>query len=205
MKTRDTETIHAEVTKLPAHSVAQRLIDALGPALVALLAEVRDRKLPYRWAKPVRTAARMQQERLLIALRAWEAITQADGPDTARAWFIGANPRLDEQSPAIAIRDGRYLDVIGTSVQHLSVTRGRCCQTAVGSPWSSFSAIQTLMSALRVTPRRVAPRSTLAALLSQLISSKPASVKGSVLLHLSHITVTCAVCAASALVTGSVA
>ncbi|WP_157095363.1 hypothetical protein [Hoyosella altamirensis] len=80
------------------------------------MAGVRVRKLPYRWAKPGGPhPCPHAQERLLIALRAWEAIAQSDGPDTARAWCIGAHPRLDEQSPAIAIRDGRYLNVIGAA------------------------------------------------------------------------------------------
>lgn len=111
-----TEETFAATTRRDIHEVAGELVTHLGPTLVAILADVKDRKLPHRWAqaggtKPNPTA----MKRLLAAHRVWQMISGRDGDYVARAWFIGANPRLDEQEPTIAIREGRIPEVIAAA------------------------------------------------------------------------------------------
>ena len=47
-------------------------------------------------------------ERLLFSQETWNILTANEDSDTARAWFIGANPLLDAVAPVLAIRDGRF-------------------------------------------------------------------------------------------------
>lgn len=79
----------------------------LGATLVATLAGVSDRKLPYRWAKtdgpqPGDEACR----RLQAAYRIWLAMAESESDHVVRAWFIGANPFLDEVPPVMTLRAG---------------------------------------------------------------------------------------------------
>lgn len=98
---------HAKTTKLGVHRLVAELNDGLGATLVAVLAGVRDRALPYKWAKsdgPV--PGDESYRRLQAAHRAWTLIRGADDDYVARNWFVGANPRLEEQSPVMRLRDG---------------------------------------------------------------------------------------------------
>lgn len=107
---------HAATMRLTSVELTRTLVDDLGPTLVAALAGVRDRKLPHKWASdggPVPRPASLA--RLQVAHRAWTTIATAESDDIARAWFIGANPHLDETPPYLAIRDGRYDSVIAAA------------------------------------------------------------------------------------------
>src|SRR5690606_30464490 len=107
---------HAETTRMDIHEVARQLVANLGPTLVATLANVKDRKLPNRWAKADGTTPRPENEaRLRTAHRAWSAISLAEGPSIARSWFIGANPRLQETAPMFALRDDRHAEVLAAA------------------------------------------------------------------------------------------
>ena len=100
--------IHKETTRLSTAELVRQLNSHLGPTLVAALAAVKDRKLPHKWAQSDGPEPRpVSLERLHMAHRIWRLISSSDGDTVARAWFIGANPRLDEESPIIAIRNGR--------------------------------------------------------------------------------------------------
>lgn len=84
----------------------QELLDELGPTLVAYVADVRSRQMPARWATGESAPRAEAAGRLAAAHRAFRIVGMSDGPDVARRWFIGANPRLG-CSPAEAIRNGR--------------------------------------------------------------------------------------------------
>lgn len=104
---------HAEATKLTRHELVRQLILHLGPTLVAALANVRDSKLPHKWAKADGPEPRDDAyTRLLAAHRLWTLISNAENEHTARAWFIGANPRLGEQAPVMVLREGDIAAVI---------------------------------------------------------------------------------------------
>lgn len=104
---------HTQTLRLAPAELVHQLIQHLGATLVAVLADVRDSKLPYKWAKEDGPRPRPGGlQRLQVAHRAWDAVASAEGPDVARAWFIGANPRLDEQPPYLAIRHGQFKQVI---------------------------------------------------------------------------------------------
>ena len=51
--------------------------------------------------------------RLRFAHRTLLLVTSFKGEHVSRAWFIGLNPRLNEDSPINAIHDGRFREVSG--------------------------------------------------------------------------------------------
>ena len=113
MKTDIIQATYAETTRLDIHVLVQRLNAALGPTMVAAAAGAKDRGAPTRWAKadssPINTKFEMN---LRMTYRAMKAISEAENVHVARAWFIGANPILDEDTPITAIREGRHRDVV---------------------------------------------------------------------------------------------
>ena len=119
----DTILHHTRTLRLPPAELARQLVSHLGPTLVAAIAGVRDRKLPHKWASaggPTPRDAAMA--RLQIAHRAWVTLATAEGDDIARAWFIGANPRLDEVPPYLAIREGEFNKVMAAAAAFVDGT-----------------------------------------------------------------------------------
>ena len=107
--------IHAQAMRIPSSELARELLNNLGPTVVAALAGVRDRKQPYKWAAGRSQPRTESLARLQVAYRVWSTIADADGPNVARAWFIGANPRFDERSPYLAIRQGLLGEVLAAA------------------------------------------------------------------------------------------
>jgi hypothetical protein len=101
---------------LPVSELTTQLIGDLGPTLVALLAGVRDRNLPGQWSRPNGPAPSAEiTGRLRAAHQMWQQVTERDSPDVARAWFIGLNPLLGDQAPALALAEGRTDEAIAAA------------------------------------------------------------------------------------------
>lgn len=104
---------HSETARLDIHELVRRLNNHLGPLLVAALAGSKDKKLPHKWAKPDGpTPGPAFQKRLQLAHRVWISIADAETEAIARAWFIGGNPFLGENTPITAIREDRHKEVL---------------------------------------------------------------------------------------------
>lgn len=107
---------YTETARLDVHELVRRLNSHLGPTLVAALANVRDRKLPSKWAQADGPEPRNESwARLQMAHRVWMLITGAEDDYVARAWFIGANPRLGEVSPVMKLREGALSEVMSAA------------------------------------------------------------------------------------------
>ncbi|MFS0717334.1 hypothetical protein ABC337_12760 [Arthrobacter sp. 1P04PC] len=94
----------AGTARLGIREVVRQLNSALGATLVAALTGSKDPRISYKWARengPEPKPAAVQ--RLLLAHRAWIAVSTNEGEHVARLWFIGANPWLGEVSPIEAI------------------------------------------------------------------------------------------------------
>ena len=94
----------AGTARLGIREVVRQLNAALGATLVAALTGSKDPRISYKWARengPEPKPAAVQ--RLLLAHRAWIAVSTNEGEHVARLWFIGANPWLGEVSPIEAI------------------------------------------------------------------------------------------------------
>lgn len=92
--------------------LVRSLIATLGPTLVAALAGAQDANVAKSWAADQgETPSPWSAERLQFAADLWHRVAGAEDRDTARAWFIGANPWLQDDAPVNAIREGRFTDV----------------------------------------------------------------------------------------------
>ncbi len=93
--------------------VAAFLQDALGQKLVAFMVEIEDPKTVGRWASGKRLPKDLDVERRLRdAHQIFRLLLTEESSGTARAWFVGLNPQLGDESPATAIREGRTRDVL---------------------------------------------------------------------------------------------
>lgn len=96
----------SRTARLGIREVVRQLNNGLGATLVAALTGNKDPRISYKWARdtgPEPKPAAIQ--RLLLAHRAWTAVSTTEGEHVARLWFIGANPWLDEGSPIEAINN----------------------------------------------------------------------------------------------------
>ena len=92
--------------------VAGFLQETLGQRLTAELAGVDDPKTVGHWAKGDQAPRAESEKRLRSAFQIFHFLQAEESPHTVRAWFVGLNPQLEDESPAEAIRDGRFKDVM---------------------------------------------------------------------------------------------
>lgn len=103
---------HRETLALGVREVTRRLNAALGGTLVSALAGASDTKTAHKWARETGPEPRNEAtKKLLFAYEQWQRVAAAEGEHVARVWFIGASPWLGYDTPANAIREGRYAEV----------------------------------------------------------------------------------------------
>lgn len=88
------------------------LQEVLGQKLVAHIAGVSDPRTVARWAAGERAPRTEHEQRLRCAYQTFQLLLAGESPQTVRAWFVGLNPELDDQSPAQSIREGQFRDVL---------------------------------------------------------------------------------------------
>lgn len=106
-----TEAHRTTVESSPGDKAAF-LQDALGQKLVAYMAGISDARTVGRWAKGDSSPRGAHSERLRDAYHVFQLLVTQESPHTVRAWFVGLNPQLDDESPAAALREGRSRDVL---------------------------------------------------------------------------------------------
>ena len=103
---------HERAVIFEIKDVARYLQEALGQKLVAYMADVNDPKGVGRWAQGTQAPRDDAERRLRAAFQIFHLLLGEDSPHVIRAWFIGMNPQLDDDSPAEAIHDGRLKDAL---------------------------------------------------------------------------------------------
>lgn len=107
--TRDASAeAHRQTVRSSTEDVAQFLEEVLGGKLVAFIAGVSDPRTVTRWAKGERNPRPEHERRLRHAAQVFRLLNTDESPHTVRAWFVGLNPQLDDESPAVAIREDRF-------------------------------------------------------------------------------------------------
>ena len=110
------EQAHREAVEASVSDVADFLQDLLGRRLVAYVVGVKDAKTVSRWAKGEVGEARWESERRLrAAYEIAQLLVRFDSSRVVKAWFIGLNPQLDDESPAEAIREGRLKEAMSAA------------------------------------------------------------------------------------------
>ena len=106
---------HQRAVRAAFTEVAGDLREILGAKLAAYVGGVKETRAVNEWASGSREPGAETQRRLRLALQVAIAITDADGAEVTRAWFVGLNPQLDDRSPARLLREGD-LDEVGPLV-----------------------------------------------------------------------------------------
>lgn len=103
---------HRSTVEASVADIAAFLQDALGQRLVAFMVGVEDPKTVGRWAQGQMPRDHEVERRLRDAHQTFRLLLEKESPYTVRAWFVGLNPQLDDESPAAAIKAGNAKDVL---------------------------------------------------------------------------------------------
>lgn len=95
------------------------LVAALGKHPVAAIFS-RDAQTIERWLTPGIQLKVEDERRLRDAFQVFSLIHQADGADVARAWFIGMNPELDDDSPVEQLAAGNARGVLAAARSYVN-------------------------------------------------------------------------------------
>lgn len=110
-RTRSSQAHKRSVT-FTIEDIARFLQENLGQTLVAYITNIADPKTVSKWANGTQAPRREAEERLRATFQIFHLLQNEESPHTVRAWFIGMNPQLDDDSPAEALRDGRRRDAL---------------------------------------------------------------------------------------------
>jgi hypothetical protein len=103
---------HRKAVESSIADVVVYLQEVLGQKLVAHIAGVADPRTVARWAAGERSPRTEHEQRLRCAYQTFQLLLAGESPHTVRAWFLGLNPQLDDQSPAQSIREGDFRNVL---------------------------------------------------------------------------------------------
>ncbi len=111
---------HRQTTESTIQQITRFLEEVLGRKLVATLAGVQDPKAVGRWAEGTRSPRAAAEERLRTAYQIFRLLLAEESKYTIRAWFIGLNPQLNDESPLLAINEGRFQEVMVAAKAYIS-------------------------------------------------------------------------------------
>lgn len=111
---------HRRSVQISTVDLLNTLVDKLGPSLVALIVN-KDRSSVARWVSQKSVPGNDDVRRaLMTSYQIFQLLEGAESDHTIRAWFIGMNPQLDDQSPAEAISEGDHRGVMAAARAFLS-------------------------------------------------------------------------------------
>lgn len=96
---------HGLAMRLALPALVRSLQDVLGQRLVAAIAGVSDAKAVGKWARGERSPHPEAARRLRHAFHVTQLLLQQESAETVRAWFVGMNPDLDDQAPALMLAE----------------------------------------------------------------------------------------------------
>ncbi len=99
----------AGLAKVP--DLVQSLVDLLGGKPVAALAGVKQTRAVGTWIRAEAVPHLEAEQRLRLAAKAAAILSERFEPSVVRAWFFGANHRLDDEMPLAMIATQPTADV----------------------------------------------------------------------------------------------
>ena len=110
-----TSEAHQKAVAFEVKDIARYLQETLGQKLVAYMAGVADPKRVGRWAKARKHHGPTPNAGSERPSRSSTCSSPRTARMSARAWFIGMNPQLGDDSPAEAIHDGRLKEALAAA------------------------------------------------------------------------------------------
>jgi hypothetical protein len=89
--------------RVAAAELARALHDLLGERLTAVIAGVSDARVVRAWAQGRKTPPPDAERRLRQAYEIAQLLLHYEEAGSVRAWFLGAEPRLDDRAPALVL------------------------------------------------------------------------------------------------------
>jgi hypothetical protein len=114
------QAVHGQSARAPLSAIASYLQDVLGQRLTAVVAGVSDAKAVGKWARGGRVPHPRTALRLRHAYQVVQLLIEVESAGTIRAWFVGMNPELEDEAPAIVLgKDpARVLQAARTFLAH---------------------------------------------------------------------------------------
>nr|WP_012476899.1 hypothetical protein [Streptomyces sp. 44030]ABC67331.1 hypothetical protein pRL1.2 [Streptomyces sp. 44030]ABC67361.1 hypothetical protein pRL1.32c [Streptomyces sp. 44030] len=109
------EAVHKAVVETGIPEIVRYLQEVLGQKLTAFIAGTTDPKNVARWSRGDHSPRPDTERKLRAAFQVFQLLQQYDSEGVVRAWFIGMNPHLDDESPAEVLRDGRLREVLSAA------------------------------------------------------------------------------------------
>lgn len=114
VRSRATEA-HQRAVTVDIAGVARYLQETLGQKLVAYMTGLADPKGVGHWARGEQAPRSGTEAKLRAVYQVFHLLLAEDSAHVVRAWFIGMNPQLGDDSPAEAIREGRLKEVLAAA------------------------------------------------------------------------------------------
>lgn len=95
---------HAQTTRTPIAGMAAHLQQVFGQKLTAVILGITDPKAVGRYARGEQKPQGVVESRLRAAFQITALLQQAEPDEIVRAWFMGMNPQLDDEAPALVVR-----------------------------------------------------------------------------------------------------
>jgi len=111
---------HKTSVEYTVADVVQVLQEHLGQRLTAHVAGVKDVKAVKAWVSGTRSPHEGAELRLRATLQIFLLLQSEENAHTARAWLIGMNPQLGDETPADAIREGNVRDVLAAAKAYIT-------------------------------------------------------------------------------------
>lgn len=99
------ERAHARAVRAGAAEISAFLQDLFGQKLTAVMVGSQDPKAVGKWARGEREPHPDVERRLRDVFQIADLLMQVESRQTARAWFMGMNPRLDDRAPALVVAE----------------------------------------------------------------------------------------------------
>lgn len=106
---------HVQSLGVSPEDIVRRLALVLGRNLLALIVG-RTVRTVDRWLKNDDLRLEPADERTVRdTFQVYSLLRSVEGDHTIRAWFMGMNPQLEESSPAEALAEGRFREVMAAA------------------------------------------------------------------------------------------
>lgn len=109
-----TSAAHRASVSEPTDRVVSQLRDDIGANLLAYIVE-KSASTVNKWASGTSRPPHESESILRALLQVRSILGENDGPHVLRAWLIGFNPQLDDDTPADAIRTGRLRETLAAA------------------------------------------------------------------------------------------
>ncbi|MFF3726924.1 XRE family transcriptional regulator [Streptomyces erythrochromogenes] len=106
---------YRNTAELKITEIASFLQEQFSQRVVARIAGIEDPKQVGRWSRGQNEPRFDSEFRLRTAFQVFRYIEECENRHVARAWMMGMNPQLEDESPLLAIADEKFKEVMAAA------------------------------------------------------------------------------------------